>query len=331
VALGPGGEFDLIRSVLGPETALPAGVVVGPGDDAAVLSGGRWALTCDLSVEDVHFRRDWLDPEEIGYRAAVVSLSDLAAMAAEPVTVLVACAATRADAASGVVERVHAGLREAVKEYGAAVVGGDVTRSPGPLVLDVTSVGRSESPILRDGARPGDEVWVTGSLGASAAHVRAMEAGGATTDAHRRAYARPSARTREALWLARTGELHALIDLSDGLVGDAGHLAAASGVALMLETASIPVAPGVAEVAGGGEEGVALALEGGEDYELVVVVPGGALDSRAADFRDRFGVTLSRVGRVETGDGVHIEEPDGTVRKLDRGGFDHFGPGARSR
>lgn len=324
VLLGRGGEFDLIRRFLADdEGELPADVRVGPGDDAAVLAGG-WVLSTDLAIEDVHFRRAWLADREIGYRAAAAALSDLAAMAALPVGVLVSMGLPRGtDVDAG---EVHAGVRDAASSVGAALLGGDVSSSPGPLVLDVVVVGRAERPCLRSGARPGDELWVTGELGASAAAVRLLERGETPSATLKRAFARPTPRVRAAAALAAAGVPHALIDLSDGLAGDAGHLAAAGGVRVVLEVVRVPVAT-AARTALGEAEALACALHGGEDYELCFAAAPGALEGRA--LAGRLGVGLTRVGRVEEGSEVWLESPDGWVRPVERGGFDHMSGGAR--
>ena len=326
--LGAGGEFDLIRGFLGEEADLPDDVLLGPGDDAALLAGGDapWAVTCDMAVEDVHFRRAWLEPGEVGWRAASAALSDLAAMAARPVAALLSLAVPEGDASSGFADAVVAGAREACAAVGAAVVGGDLTRSPGPLVLDVTALGRATRPLGRDGARPGDELWVTGALGAAAAAVAAWEAGGEPAAGLRRAYAHPLPRVDEADWLAGSGRVHALVDLSDGLGGDAGHLAAASNVAVLLDAPRVPVADGVRAAAGSDEESLRLALSGGEDYELCLAAEAGGLEPLREAFEARFGVALTRVGRVSEGQGVHLERGDGSgPERLDRGGYSHFG------
>jgi thiamine-monophosphate kinase len=317
--MGPGAEFDLIRRFVADDAPLPPEVRVGPGDDAAVLEGG-WVVTVDLSVEDVHFRRAWLSDREIGYRAGAASLSDLAAMAATPVAVLVSLAAPRGSALE--LEAVHAGVREIAAELGASVIGGDVSGSPGPLVVDVVALGRSTWPVLRDGAEPGDDVWVTGSLGAAAAAVRVWERGGRPSAALREAFARPRPRVREARCLVEHEVVDALIDLSDGLAGDAGHIAAASGVRVTLEAARIPVAD-ASLAAVGRVDALDAALHGGEDYELCFVTDPGAVD--AEYFRERHGLELTRVGRVDEGEGVWLEQPDGRVSRLTRGGFDHLG------
>ena len=317
VTLGQGREFDLIRRFIAGAGEMPGEVRVGPGDDATVLGGGL-ILSTDLSVEDVHFRRAWLTDEEIGFRAAAAALSDLAAMAASPVGILLSMAAPRGGAVD--LEALQRGARAAATQVGAAVLGGDLSRSPGPMVLDVTVVGRTAWPVLRNGALPGDELWVTGTLGSAAAAVRAWEAGDEPAEPFRASFARPTPRTEEARCLAEWEILHALIDLSDGLAGDAGHLAAASGVRVVVEADSVPVAPAVVQ-AMGASEGLDLALHGGEDYELCFAAPAGGMDVEG--FRQRFGVGVTRVGRVEEGEGVWLEQA-GEIQPVG-GGFDHLG------
>ncbi|HEX6937980.1 MAG TPA: thiamine-phosphate kinase [Longimicrobiales bacterium] len=325
--LGPGREFELIRRFL--ERARPPGrgVAVGPGDDCAVVEGGRIAVSADLSIEDVHFRRAWLAPEEIGYRAAAASLSDLAAMAASPVGALVSLAAPPADVPA-FAERCMAGAREAVESVGATLLGGDLTRSPGPLLLDVVVLGRVERPVLRGGARPGDELWVTGALGGAAAAVRCWERGEAPPAAAREAFARPRPRIREALWLAERDVPRALIDLSDGLAGDAAHLAAAGRVGIVLDEARIPVHPAAAAVAADAADAVALAIGGGEDYELCFAARPGAVAAVEGAFRETFGTPLTCVGVVREEPGVAVRGADGTIAPPGVAGYRHFAGGS---
>ncbi|HET9948770.1 MAG TPA: thiamine-phosphate kinase [Longimicrobiales bacterium] len=318
VRLGRGAEFDLIRRFVGGGGALPPEVRVGPGDDAAVLEGG-WVVSTDLSVEGVHFRRDWLGDAEIGWRAGAGALSDMAAMAARPVALLVSMAAPAGGAFD--LEAVQAGLREVGEGEGAAVIGGDLSRSPGPLVLDVVVLGRAEAPLLRAGARPGDEVWVSGWLGAAAAAVRCRLAGAEPAPELHEAYARPRPRVREALRLAEEGVAAALIDLSDGLAGDAGHLAAAGGVRITLDPRALPVAPAAREALGA-ERALEAALHGGEDYELCFAARPGAVDPER--LAERVGVALTRVGWAGEGEGVWLLDAEGGERPVPRGGYDHW-------
>ena len=323
--LGSGAEFDIIRAMVGDDTELPSGVLVGPGDDCAVLDSGdsQWAVTVDMSIEGVHFRRAWLAPHEIGWRSAAAALSDLAAVAAEPVALLVSLALPPEDARAGTGPALQRGIAEAGAAVGAKIVGGDIARSPGPLTLDLVAIGRVRRPVLRDGGCAGDELWVTGLLGGAGAAVAAWERGSEPSAAHRQAFARPKPRVKEAQWLAGTSRVRALIDISDGLAGDAGHIAAASGCRALLSESLVPVADGVEEVAGGAAEALRLALSAGEDYELCLAAEAGALDPLKEEFQERFQVPLTRVGRLGDGEGV-ILEGEGSGATPSARGFSHF-------
>lgn len=327
IALGPGAEFDLIRSFLRNATtghALPEHVRVGPGDDCAIVRGEGIAVSVDMAVEDVHFRRAWIEPEEIGYRSVAAALSDLAAVAAAPIGVFVALAVAEADR-DEFAARVMEGAQAAAAGVRAVLLGGDVTRSPGPLVLDAVVLGNALRPVLRTGASAGDTLWVTGELGAAAAAVRAWTEGRVPEPAARLAYALPAPRIAEARWLAERQALNALIDLSDGLAGDAGHIAAASGVRIILDAASVPIHPVVRAAAGDGEEALRLALSGGEDYELCFAAPAGVIERMAESFSRTFGVALTCVGSVHSGGGVFLRGFDARVAELPYSGHDHFG------
>jgi thiamine-monophosphate kinase len=316
--LGPGAEFDLIRRMIEDPATFPPEVRVGPGDDAAVLEGG-WVISTDLAVEDVHFRRAWLTDEEIGYRAGAAALSDIAAMAVSPVALLVSIAAPRGGAVD--VAAVEAGVCAVARSVNASVIGGDVSRSPGPLMIDVVALGRGSWPIQRDGAEAGDHVWVTGALGASAAAVRAWERGDEPTPELRAAFATPRPRVEAARCLVEHEVVDALIDVSDGLAGDLGHIAAASGVKITIEAGEIPLAPAAVEAVGA-EEALELALHGGEDYELCFVTDPGVVDEEY--FRQRHGLQVTRIGTVSEGSGVWLQSGEGDAQELERGGFDHM-------
>ena len=321
IRLGPGGEFDLIRRLSASLGAQSPGVFLGPGDDCAIVEGGL-VVSVDLSAEGVHFQRSWISLEEAGYRATAAALSDLAAMAAEPLGVLLSMAVDPKEVEEATLA-LQAGAAEACRREGIGILGGDLSRSPGPLVLDVVVLGRTRTPLLRRGSLPGDEVWVTGWLGASGAAVECWRMGTDPAPALREAFARPKPRIREARWLADRARLHAGIDLSDGLAGDAGHLAAASGVALILEAEALPLSPALESHIGPWADRLRLALRGGEDYELCVTAAPGSLGPLAASFEEAFGLLLTRVGRVEEGSGVRFEgAPD--EGGPGPGGFSHF-------
>lgn len=329
VRLGAGAEFDLIGRFLDKADACdPEFVRVGPGDDCAIIAAGEGiALSTDMSIEGVHFVRDWLDPDEIGYRATAAALSDLAAVAARPMGVLVSLAVPPTDA-DGIATRLMRGVHEAAAAVSACLLGGDLTRSTAGIVIDVTAVGTTTAPVLRSGASAGNAVWVTGPLGGAAAAVLSWREGRTPEPDARRAFARPEPRIGEAMWLASRDVPRAMVDLSDGIAGDAGHLAAASGVAVVLERARIPVHAAVRASRDNEAGALGLALTGGEDYELCFAAAPGAMEAVLAEFLERFGSLPVRVGFIREGAGVHLMEDDGTMSPLNERGYDHFREGS---
>ena len=315
--LGPGAEFDLIRAI-----ARALGATAGPlGDDCALVPDGATtlALSTDVSVENVHFRRDWLQPDEIGWRAAAGALSDLAAEGAEAIGLLAAVTAPRSVAERDLVELMR-GVGEAAAAAGGTVLGGDL--SSGPLwSVTITVVGRAARPVTRVGARPGDGLWLTGTLGGARAALEAWLRGDQPDPEARTAFARPAARLGAGAWLAAHGAT-AMLDLSDGLAGDAQHLAAASGAQLIVELDSLPVSPAVAAEAARLRVAPAVfAAQGGEDYELLVTLPSGFAAADAEAFRTATGLALTRVGTVAAGAGVRLLLGQEDVALA---GFDHF-------
>lgn len=320
-SLGPGPEFDLIRRLMTDSLPLPNGVRLGPGDDCTILEGGV-VVSADISVEGVHFRREWITLREAGYRATAAALSDLAAMAAEPLGVLLSLALPPEEAVDGALA-FQIGAREACSGHGIAILGGDLSRSPGPAVLDVVVLGRTQAPLLRSGGCIGDDLWVTGWLGGSAGAVHRWSQGEEPGQELRESFVRPRPRIRELLWLVERGELSSGIDLSDGLAGDAGHLAAASGVGVILEAGSLPIHPALGRVYTDPDLLLHFALQGGEDYEVCFSAPSGSVEGLTHAFQEEFGIPLTRVGRMEEGVGVTVWNAEGESIPLG-GGFSHF-------
>jgi thiamine-monophosphate kinase len=312
-ALGPGGEFDQIRELV----AVLGDAARGIGDDAAVLPAGEGHLvvSTDVSVERVHFRRDWLRTDEIGWRAASAALSDLAAMGASPTGLVVAVTRSASDADYAL--RCMEGVADAARSAGCPVVGGDLSGGD-QLSLAVTVFGHTGRPVERRGAKPGDRLWLTGTLGGARAALLRWQAGATPSPAARLAFAHPVPRLTAGRWLAAQGA-RAMLDLSDGLAGDAPHLAAASGVHLDIDLARLPIHPSVHRAAAGqGEPAAAFAAVGGEDYELLVAMPPEW--DRGHDAEAWTGTPLVAIGTVHAGQGTTFRL-DG--RDLTLAGFRH--------
>jgi thiamine-monophosphate kinase len=319
-------EFQRIRSLVDAVNAPRAReVTLGPGDDAALLrpSGSEFmVVSTDLSVEGVHFRREWLTWEAIGFRAVAAALSDLAAMAARPIGVLVSVAVPP-ELDSRTLDEMARGMGACLREQEASLLGGDLSRSPGPAMIDVTVVGAAENPVERAGALPGDDLWVTGRLGGAALAATAWSGGLEPEAATRRAFERPRPRTREARALCEMADVHAMIDLSDGLAADGAQMAAASGVRLILETERVPLHSALENWAQP-DVALSIAVGGGEDYELLAAVAPGMADAAARKLAGQLGVELTRVGTVTAGAGVEWVGGVGEVLDPPAPGFDHF-------
>jgi thiamine-monophosphate kinase len=305
IALGPGREFDIVRTLL-DEWGRSAERI---GDDAAVLEvppGERVVITTDTSVEGVHFKREWLNHFEIGYRATVASLSDLAAMGARPLGIVIALTLPEGDQREA--RELATGIREGASAVMCPIVGGDLS-SGLALSLTITALGSVARPLTRAGAKVGDRVYVTGELGGPAAALRSWLDGKPPSERDRARFAAPVPRIEPAIALAARGASSA-IDISDGLVADARHIAAASNVGIEIDAQRVPRVPGVT---------IEQAVASGEEYELIVT----AKDVDARGFADEFGLQLTEIGRVVGGpprvtllrDGRPVATPTG---------FDHF-------
>jgi len=306
LGLGSGPEFDRIRAIIGRLGPDASGI----GDDCAVLPIGATNLlaSIDCSIEGVHFRTDWLTEAEIGFRAAAAALSDLAADGAEPIGVLVSLGLSGPGSGSQGVE-IMAGVGAACRAVSAQVLGGDLVRSD-KIIVDICVLGTAERPVRRAGAQAGDSVWVTGTLGGAGLALSELRGGREFDAALRARWARPEPRIKAGQWLASHGAT-AMIDISDGLAQDAGHIAAASGVALDIPLEQVPCWPGVNPMA---------AVVSGEEYELLATLP-QAFDD-AAKFVKATGLPLTRIGKCVTGSGARL-----TLRGLvlpPVAGFQHF-------
>lgn len=298
IAMGGSGEFDRIRAIAAA-LGHDAGVL---GDDTAAIPPGQGTLvvSTDASVEDVHFRRAWLTSSEIGWRAASSALSDLAAAAALPAGLTVALTAP-VDCPEDELVALMRGVGDAARAVGCQVLGGDLSTGAA-LSLAITVFGYADPPMSRCGAKAGDGVWVSGDLGGARAALVTWRQGRVPEPRAREAFAHPLPRIDVGQWLREHGAT-AMMDISDGLGGDAEHLAAASGVGLRLELERIPLHPDVPAAARQTAEDPAFfAAMGGEDYELLVTLPRGF--TGAAACLEATGVPLTRVGSVRRDPGV---------------------------
>jgi thiamine-monophosphate kinase len=307
------GEFELLAALRErlPEPGVK--VRLGSGDDAAVtVPGGATATSVDALVEGVHFRRETASLRQIGRKAISTALSDLAAMGAEPGEAYVVLGAPEEIGEAELLE-LGEGLAEVARETGTTLAGGDISRAPA-LTLAVTVVGHAPRPedfVTRAGARPGDVLVVTGRLGGAAAGLLLLEEAElgvldlADADALRRRQLDPTPRLAAGRALAEAGAT-AMIDISDGLAGDAGHIAAAGGALLVIDAEALPIAPGVEAVAAAaGRDPLELAVSGGEDYELLAALPPAAVAS-ARNALAAAGTPLTVIGKVETAEDAQV-------------------------
>ncbi len=343
--LGEIGEKGLLRHLQGRIPSAP-GVVVGLGDDAAAVETAPFSLvTTDSLVEGVHFLRDAAPPRLLGRKALAVNLSDIGAMGgiARYATVSLCLPP---DLALGWVDSLYDGLLERAAEAGVALVGGNVTRGRGSIVVDVTLIGDAGRLLLRSGARPGDRVVVTGTLGAAAAGVRLLAEGarldeegeltatGVWTESSAPAVAaclRAQLDPRPPLALARSiaerGLARAGMDLSDGLSLDLVEICSRSGTGAVIDALALPLDPRAAglERARGGDA-LALALHGGEDYQLLLAVAPEDL-GELSELARVWGVPVTAVGEFVEGEPVVWLRDGAGERPLVPGGHDHFRAG----
>jgi len=325
------GEFELLAKLRERLPRVGQRVVLGSGDDAAVtVPGGATATSVDAIVEGVHFRRGEATLQAIGRKALATALSDLAAMGAEAGEAYVVLGAPD-DLGEDGFHALLDGMLGLAKATGTTIAGGDLTRAPA-LTLAVTVVGHAPAAadfVSRGGAEPGDLIVLTGEVGGAAAGRLLLDdpslAGAvpaATASLLRDRQLDPSPRLRSGGALARAGA-RAMIDLSDGLAGDGGHVAHDSGAALEVDAGSLPLAKGLAEVAAAaGRDPLRLAVAGGEDYELLATLPAEALAEASLRMGEAAETTLTPIGKVVAGAGIEIRLPGGG--RLEAEGFDHL-------
>lgn len=318
-------EFALIRAFLTDIGPPRADVALGVGDDCALLAlpaGQLLAVSLDTLSAGIHFFPD-CDPTAIGHKALAVGLSDLAAMGATPAWSTLALTLPAADDAW--LRAFCAGFAALSNAHGIRLVGGDTTRGPLSVTVQVHGQVPLGAAIRRDGARPGDLVCVSGTLGDAGLALRGLLAGEPVAPALRRRLEYPTPRVE--LGLALRGLASAMIDLSDGLAGDLGHILTASGVGAELELAKLPLSPPVAEVVARTGDW-SLPLASGDDYELCFCLP-PAHAAQCQAFAATLDYPLRHIGQIHANAGLRCRLPDGGYLADSLSGYDHFAAGRR--
>jgi thiamine-monophosphate kinase len=334
--LGESGLIARLKTIL--PTASPD-LLIGIGDDCAAikLDDNRLLLaTCDIQVEGEHFHRYYFTPYQIGRRALAVNLSDIAAMGGKPTFVFISLGLPP-DLPTEDFDDLQRGIADIANEFGVIVAGGNLSRSPAGLIVDIFLLGETTSDRLltRSGARPGDRVFVTGHLGASIAGLRLLQAIHANPDKSElaprssqlvTAHTQPTPRIAAGQAIAASGWATAMIDISDGLAADLGHLCEQSGVGAEIRQTSLPIPPELPEVAAAwGVSPLDLALYGGEDYELLFILKPDTSDAVIAAINESAGVTITEIGRIlPKEDGCRLLSDSVARIPLPPRGWDHF-------
>jgi thiamine-monophosphate kinase len=331
-------ERELIARIQRQLAPAPDWLIAGIGDDAAVVEPERnraEVLTVDAVVEGIHFDRAFVPPDAIGHRALAVNLSDLAAMGATPRLALFSCVLP-ADLLLGHFDEMVAGLVALASTHRIHVVGGNMTRSPGPLMIDVTATGhvKRRQALMRRGARPGDAIYVSGSVGAANAGLQRLSStapeartASAAVDPCTRRYLYPDPRVRLGLLLSRNRAASACVDLSDGLADGLHRIAESSEVGMAIDPAAIPIEPDArAWFDAQGSDAILAAITGGDDYELLFTVRPRTHRRLTAAVRHG-GVPLTRIGVCTADRAMVLRGSSGSSapeRELPRVGYDHF-------
>jgi thiamine-monophosphate kinase len=305
------------------------GLVVGIGDDAALIkvtAAREWILTSDLSIEGIHFLPSLHPPASVGHRALARSLSDVAAMGGTPRYALVSLAISRRVSAAWV-KAFYGAMTRLARRYGVAIVGGDTAVVPDGITVDVVLVGEVARgrALLRSGARPGDRIFVSGRIGLSALGLRLLKAGtkgaAAWSRAALKAHLYPEPQCTLGEFLAKRGLASAVIDISDGLSTDLARLCDSSQVGARLQEKGIPIPDLGSQGRRLGLDPLQLALDGGEDYQLLFTVP----EALAAHVPRRFGGRpLHRIGVIQKSRKILLLDPTGRPQVLKPSGYDHF-------
>ncbi|RJP73828.1 MAG: thiamine-phosphate kinase [Candidatus Abyssobacteria bacterium SURF_17] len=334
VLVGDRGEFDLIKLLTDGLSYTPQ-TIVGVGDDCAVyeISKGKYLLaTCDMLIEDVHFTRKTASAFLIGCKAIACSLSDIAAMGGHPLFALISLGLPETTPEEFATD-LYVGIRSMCRDHQVALIGGDTVRSPDKVVIDVSMLGDCPKGkfILRSGAKSGDAIVVTGYLGDSAAGLDLLNKKVSESDSERRselvqAHLAPEPRCQPGIFLAENFDVHAMIDVSDGLAGDLGHICEQSKLGARIHADKIPVSDTLKEFCRAARlDPLAYAVTGGEDYELLFTLSPKELACLKSEWPEEFELPLTHIGEMDKAiKGINIVSPDGREQPLQVRSYEHF-------
>jgi len=329
------GEFELIGKLI-KDWNLGSDVLIGPGDDASAV---RWAAagvvllqTTDLLIENVHFRRGWGTPRQLGWKALAVNLSDIAAMGGQPLHAHLNLAIPSRWTQKEILS-FQSGFRELAGRFGVGLLGGDLSSSPGPLVISVMVNGRvkADKAIQRSGAKPGDVIWVSGTLGDAAAGLSLLLGAQRSAKINSperallKAFLQPTPEIDLGMICSEGGCVRAMIDLSDGLAGDLGHILKLSNVGAIIESDKLPVSKalsGIAKLHHGKAQDIA--LRGGEDYRLLGCSPRRGFEQLNQRVQKELNRSLFSIGEITARRGLFLRQEKGRTLKLKPKSFDHF-------
>ncbi|MFH1862242.1 MAG: thiamine-phosphate kinase [bacterium] len=325
------GEFELIRELTSGLT-FGKEVVCGPGDDASAVQlaalPGLLLQTTDLLIEDVHFRKGWGNVYQLGWKALAVNLSDIAAMGGKPLHAHLSLAISPKWIDQEILD-LQRGFLDLARQYHVSLLGGDLSRSKKHLFISVSVNGvvAPTAAIFRSGAIPGDIIWVSGTLGDAAAGLRLLKAGeyGAASPMLLEAFLRPHPEIELGQLCAANHRAHALIDLSDGLAGDLGHVMEASGVGAVLNETALPISDELLSVAiERGWNLMDMVLRGGEDYRLLGCSPEDQFTILQTEAHSSLKKTLFPIGRITQESGLRFCKPSGKIQMIPATAHDHF-------
>jgi len=327
------GEFGFIESIKKECITSLKGVIKGIGDDCAVFgpySGRVLLFTTDMLVEDIHFLMDKITPYQLGWKAIAVNLSDIAAMGGRPLFILLSLGIP-VEMNVALIQDIYKGMKDICEHYRVNILGGDTVASPDKLIINISLIGDAieKEVIYRSGARPGDKIYLTGNVGDSAAGLKILKneisppnsIGSHFIKVHNE----PKPLIETGRIIATSGLASAMIDLSDGLLSDLGHICKESGVGAMLFRSKIPLSSELKILASlANFNPLDLALSGGEDYLLLITVPEEKIQDLELLFKDKRPSPLYLIGEIREKEGIGMVNDDGSIEEISIRGFNHF-------